>query len=111
MNASCVIPQPLNVLRGLLHELQRWQWVQDNTPELTNDTFAAEEVSRQLATAAKSLEKRVESLLGLQQFGGDASPAFFRSGNEIQLSTGRSLLSYLSRVCQEAYPESPRNCE
>lgn len=103
-----VIPQPLNVLRGLLLELQRWQWVQANTPELVNDTFAAEEVSRQLATAADSLERRVKSLLDLQQFGGDARPAFFRSGKDIQLSTGRRLLSYLSKICEEVYPDSPR---
>ena len=104
----CVIPQPLNVLRGLVQELERWQWVQANTPELAHDTFAAEEVSRQLATAAESLEKRVKSLLGLQQFGEDSKPIFFRSGRELPLSTGRSLLTYLSKVSDEIYPAAPK---
>jgi hypothetical protein len=104
----CVIPQPLNVLRGLVQELERWQWVQANTPELAYDTFAAEEVSRQLATAAESLEKRVKSLLGLQQFGEDSKPIFVRSGKDLPLSTGRSLLTYLSKVSDEVYSSAPK---
>ena len=74
----CVIPRPLRVLGGLLLEVQRWEWVQANVPELANDNFAAEEVSRQLSTAADALQTRLKSLLSLQHFHSENGPTFQR---------------------------------
>ncbi|MFZ1009959.1 MAG: hypothetical protein WAN65_24185 [Candidatus Sulfotelmatobacter sp.] len=103
----CVIPRPLRVLGGLLQEVQRWDWVQANVPELANDNFAAEEVSRQLSTAADALQTRLKSLLSLQHFHSENGPTFFRDGAEIRISSGRKLLSYLSETCDELYRQSP----
>ena len=104
----CVIPRPLRVLGGLLQEVQRWEWVQANVPELANDNFAFEEVSRQLSTAADALQTRLKSILGLQHFHADTAPTFVRAGNKISISSGRELLSYLSTTCDEVYDESPK---
>jgi hypothetical protein len=46
------ITDPLASLSGLLLEVQRWTWVEKNTPELKDDRYAAEEVARQIALAA-----------------------------------------------------------
>lgn len=104
----CVIPRPLRVLGGLLQEVQRWEWVQANVPELGNDNFALEEVSRQLNTAADALQTRLKSILGLQHFHADTAPTFVRAGIKIPVSSGRKLLSYLSDTCDDIYCESPK---
>jgi hypothetical protein len=96
------------VLGGLLQEVQRWEWVQANVPELANDNFAFEEVSRQLSTAADALQTRLKSILGLQHFHADTAPTFVRAGIKISISSGRKLLSYLSTTCDELYDESPK---
>jgi hypothetical protein len=47
----CAIPSPLRALAKLVQQVQRWEWVLANTTDLVNDSFATEEVSRQLAAA------------------------------------------------------------
>jgi hypothetical protein len=60
------VPSPLGVLGKLFQEVQRWDWVFANTEELNNDSYAREEVSRQLIEARQALDKSVKSLIGLQ---------------------------------------------
>jgi hypothetical protein len=104
----CAIPSPLRVLAKLVQQVQRWEWVVSSTPELVNDTFAAEEVSRQLAAARDALQQRLSSFIGVHHFTGTTELAWFRKGEEVRLRRGRELLSYLSDVCDELYPNAPR---
>lgn len=103
----CAVPSPLRVLAKLVQQVQRWEWVVANTPELTNDSFATEEVSRQLAAARDALEQRISSFIGVHHFTGTTELAWFRKGEEVRLRRGRELLSYLSDVCDEIYPNAP----
>jgi len=102
------VPKPLGVLAKLLQELQRWEWVSANVPELNSDTFAAEEVSRQIAVSRQLLEQRVHAFIGLQQFTGKTELQWFRQNKSIEIGSGRELLSYLSHVCDEVYPQAPK---
>ena len=61
--------EPLSNLAGLVQEVQRWQWIFSNTPELSADKYAREEASRQKESARLQLEKGVQSRVGLKQFG------------------------------------------
>jgi hypothetical protein len=102
------VPRPLGNLAGLVQEAQRWQWIAENTAELNADTFAAEEVTRQIAASRQMLEKRVHAFIGLKQFTGKTELLWFRLCQLLEISNGRELLSYLSNVCDEVYKRAPR---
>jgi len=101
------IPNPLRALNKLVQEVQRWEWISANTPELTNDSFAAEEVSRQIAGTRRALTDRLRTFVGLQRLGG-SELQWYSNGKRLPISSGRELLSHLSSVCDEVYPQAPR---
>lgn len=103
------ISQPLGDIAGLLQEVQRWQWISENIPELVNDIYASEEVIRQLTFSKNMLEKRIQSSLGVQQsIGSMENVQWFRQTCAINISDRRSLLAYLSDICDDVYSKAPR---
>lgn len=101
------VPQPLNALTQLVQEVQKWEWVRTNTPELNGDKYAAEEVSRQIAASRQNLEKRVHDFIGLQQFTGGTDLQWFHQNHRLEVRNGRDLLGLLSKVCDQVYPGAP----
>ncbi len=102
------VPQPLRGLASLLAEVQRWEWVARNIPELAHDEFAQEEVSRQRAAAKQVLEKRVRTYIGIRQFGEKTDLQWFYRGKPAPIHGGRALLERLSTVCDEVFENAPR---
>ncbi|OJW07448.1 MAG: hypothetical protein BGO49_26140 [Planctomycetales bacterium 71-10] len=102
------VSSPLAALAGLVHELHRWHWVAANTPDLNHDSYAAEEVARQLAAAREALDRRLRSYVGLRQFDQATELRWYRHGKPLAISGGRELLSTLSTICDEVYPDAPR---
>jgi hypothetical protein len=88
------ITQPLNALSGLLQEAERWTWIQKNTPELKDDRYAAEEVSRQVAHATQTFEKRVQHYAGLgHDFRpGESGISWYHRGKDREITSGANLL-------------------
>ena len=101
------VPKPLEVLAGLYQEVQRWEWIETNTPELNNDSYARREVTRRLTNVRQSLDKRVQSLIGIQSFTGDTELKWFSRGEKLPLKSNRQLLEILSRICDEVYYSAP----
>jgi hypothetical protein len=79
------VPAPLASLRGLLLQAQRWAWVARNVPELGNDSYAAEEVSRQVVAAQRALQDRVHTILGLGKTGAQSELKWFRQNHPIEI--------------------------
>ena len=103
------VPPALKNLSGLVQNAELWQWIAQNTPELNHDTYAAEEVSRQLLASQQALVKRIQSFIGIWQPAGESGIAWFRGGTPVEnLGQRRGLLSYLSDVCDEVYSAAPR---
>ncbi len=102
------VPKPLQALANLVSEVQRWEWVHSNIPELKHDNYALEEVTRQLAASRHILSKRLQSYVGLRQFTETIGLEWFYRGRAISIATGRVLLEKLSNVCDKLYPEAPR---
>ncbi len=107
-NWLVAVPSPLNHLASLVQEVQRWEWISTNTPELNADKFAREEVSRQKAAARLQLEKRIQSYVGFKQFTGQMMLAWFHEGHPLKVKDCRELLSMLSRIFDEVYNCAPR---
>lgn len=101
------VPQPLRNLASLVQEVQRWEWVATNTPELNADKFAREEVSRQKAAAQSLLERRIQSYIGLKQLTGQMMLEWFQAGTTLKIRGGRELLEKLSEIFDETYEKSP----
>lgn len=101
------VPGNLNSLVGLLQEVQRWEWVAKNIPELTHDLYAAEEVSRQITAAKRILEQRIQSFIGIRNFEGTSELRWFHKGSQIHIPDGMRLLSHLSAVSDEIYTCAP----
>lgn len=107
-NWLVALPQPLNNLAPLLEEVQRWEWVAANTPELSADKCGKEEVSAKLRTARQELERCVRTLIGFGQFAGCAGITWFNRAEPLRIHGARHLLSELSRVFDETYHLAPR---
>jgi len=101
------IPPPLSCLGGLVAEAERWECVARNTPELRNDRYAAEEVSRQAAAARIALQKRIQAFLGLHEFAKQTNLVFYHKGRPLLVASGRELLHQLSNICDSIYPAAP----
>lgn len=107
-NWLVAVPSPLNHLANLVQEVQRWEWISTNTPELNADKFAREEVSRQKAAARLQLEKRIQSYVGFKHFNVQMMLQWFHEGRPLKIRNGRELLSKLSRIFDEVYNCAPR---
>ena len=102
------IPQPLNGLDGLLKELERWEWIQNNTPELKDDWFAAQEVNQKIDHARENLERRVQHFVGLRSPTGTMPLRWFHGGQERSFDSGCGFLSWLSEVCDDLFKDAPK---
>lgn len=102
------IPKPLGSLAGLVQELQRWQWIAENTPELNHDEYAAEEVARQIEASRDMLQRRMNAFIGLKQTHGQTELGWFQQNNRLSISSGRDLLSFLSDTCDRVYNLAPK---
>jgi hypothetical protein len=102
------VPKPLDSVANLVHQVQRWNWVAENTPELNADNYARQEVSRQRYTARLHLQKRLEALVGIRKLAGETSLQWFNRGRQIKVRSGRDLLSHLSAIMDYVYPHAPR---
>jgi hypothetical protein len=107
-NWLVAVPQALSNLASLLQEVQRWGWVLGNVPELNADKYAREEASRQKEAARAQLEKRVQILVGIKQFGLQTSLEWFHQGVKLRIKNGRDLLSKLSCIFDEVYSLAPQ---
>jgi hypothetical protein len=102
------IAEPLSALKGLVQEVQRWQWVATSTLELNSDRYAREEVYRQLAVAQLQLHNRLQSLLGWTTNSSESKVDWFWRGRRVPITSRRQLNERLSLICNHVYPSAPR---
>ncbi|WP_038160123.1 hypothetical protein [Verrucomicrobium sp. BvORR106] len=106
------ISAPLDALTSSALELERWEWVERNTPELKDDRFAAEEVSRQIAASRQLLDAGLQQLVGFRNEADASSEtpgvAWYYAG-QADPSIGRTvrLQSFLSDLCDRLYDKAP----
>jgi hypothetical protein len=104
------ITSPLDILTGLILELERWTWVEQNTPELKDDRFAAEEVSRQLAVTTQTLEKAIARHIGIRGVGQESSSTirwYYNGEEDPHVNSKSTLQAALSEICRGLFRESP----
>jgi len=105
------LTEPLGSLAALIQEVERWAFVEKATPELKDDRYAQEEVSRQLANATITLEKRVQHYVGLREAAlssGGMSIRWYSAGKEMTVASSSGFLSLLSDICDSVYAKAPK---
>lgn len=102
------VPRPLQGLAKQVAEVQRWEWVLANVPELNHDNFALEEATRQLTSAKQFLRKSLQGFVGLRQFTETLELEWYHRGEATKIATGRALLEQLSSMCDKLYQDAPR---
>jgi hypothetical protein len=100
------VTQPMLGLAPELQDLQYWQWIKNNTPELADDAHAAAEVARQFASAKRALGERLDGFVGLRK-GTAADVSWFRQGQPLQAQGRGGLSALLSDICDQLYPKAP----
>ncbi len=90
-------------------DLVAWKWIKDNTPKLSGDRYAREEVARQIGQAARSLQTRLGGLDNLAIPNG-RHLEWFHCGapNATRLAFGRELLTFLGKQCGSIYQSAPK---
>jgi hypothetical protein len=104
------LTEPLICLKGLVHEVDRWNWVEAKTPELREDRYAAEEVTRQLTLATHTLQKRLEHYVGVnhRSKATETDVDWYYEGRLLSIRTGTGFQSFLSELCDKLFPDAPR---
>ena len=101
------IPGQLQKLSPFIREVQIWDWIATNTPELNGDKYGRETVSRKRATAQQTLDKAIGDAIGLDNLGSSFSLKCFWKGSAINIDSGRKLLSKLSDICDDIFSSAP----
>ncbi len=103
------VAEPPDLAVPALTDLVAWEWVMRNTPQLSGDRYAREEVSRQIKHAKQNLRIRLDGLENLGIPTGKKSEWFYSSANSPkELATGRELLTFLGDRCRRIYTETPK---
>lgn len=101
------VPRSLDRLAGIILDSLRWDWVVTHTPQLNNDQYARDEVSRFRADALNRLERAVQDFVGLNRTSSRLQLAWFHRSERVRLDTGRDLLSFISNCCDDAFAKAP----
>lgn len=99
------VTRPLAALLGDVKDLMAWRWVAEHTPELVNDSYAAAEVSRQVASGRRALEISL-GITGALRHRGVTSVQWRWRGEPLE--TDRGLSFQLSAICETLYEDAPR---
>jgi hypothetical protein len=92
-----------------LTDLIAWEWVMRNTPELSGDRYAREEVARQINQAKRNLRIRLGGLDNLAIPTGKKFEWFYcGTSSATQLATGPKLLRFLGNRCELIYSKAPK---
>ncbi|MDQ8203339.1 hypothetical protein [Pelagicoccus sp. SDUM812003] len=110
LSTIIAISPPLDALTSSALELERWLWVERQTPELKDDRFAAEEVSRQIATSSQTVENRIQEIAGIRGVvRKESTIAWYHDGELItERLRFKSIQTFLSDLCDELFTKAPK---
>ena len=103
-------PHATAQLGEALDELECWEWVNENLPELEGDPVARQEVVARIDDARRRFERRAGHTLGLLGHVLDpGTSAWFFQGQKCtpHPKRPRELQGLLSKVCDEIYAKAP----
>ena len=101
----CVVERTVR-LAELVSELRSLQWVREYTPDLRDDPVARRELRTRAAMIENLIRVELDVLLAPGQLSRRTANTWFHKG--VKLSGMDSLSQFLSLLCDELYPGTPR---
>lgn len=102
------VVEPLPAAISALSDLMAWEWGEANTPQLSGDRYAREEVGRQIAQSRRIFDSHLNGLSNLAvPIPGKSFPLFTRHEKRTS-RPGRDLLEFLGKECERIFSKSPR---
>ena len=101
-----VAEPPLHAASAL-RDLIAWKWVKENTPRLSGDSYAREEIARRISSAEKNLHSRLGGLDNLAVPTTMSLVWFTGLVSDKTLNPGRELLDFLGKECSRIYSKAP----
>ena len=102
------VPRPLERLRGIVVEAQRWDWVATHVLALNNDSYARAEVSRHRTFAQEKVQTALEETVAAAGQGACGGLDWYRDGKIIDAGRGPAFVKKLSDLCDATYKQAPR---
>jgi hypothetical protein len=103
------ITKRLSSVTSVLEEMDAWQWVEQNTPELQSDAIARRELKERMAEMQALLERNIRIYCPLQvnDFQLDAF-SWIHNGARYAPESARAFASFLSGIFEAFYHAAPR---
>ena len=103
------VADPPGQATAALTDLVAWKWISENTPQLSGDRYAREEVTRQIGQAERNLRARLGGLDNLAIPGGKHLEWYHRgTPRATRLAPGRDLLVFLGSQCASIFHSAPK---
>ncbi len=98
------IPRTIGFLANAVTQLAYLHWVEDNTPELEGDAVARRELKKRFADAEREVSERISAIYGADK---KDTCMWYHKGLQTNIDSERTRNKYLSRICDEVFPETP----
>ena len=100
------VPPCLEGIAGEVLDARCWQWVSDNTPELSQDSYAFAEVARQVESSRRGLLRSVSFLFAFSSVN-TAEVEWWHKGERLDLPPRGRLSAMVSDICDRLYHHAP----
>ena len=95
-------------LHELLHELRCLNWVNQNTPELRDDSVARREIQTRITAIEGLIQNEIDRTFSLHRLSDSSSCHWYYLGGEVIISKGQSISRMISDICNSLFCSSPK---
>ena len=98
------IPDSIGFLQEAVFEVTKLRWIQQNTPELQNDSAARRELSVRLLEAETDITRRLKAIFDEDN---ESTCRWYHKGQEKSVISDGSRNAWLSEICDHVFCETP----
>lgn len=101
------VPERIERLTDQLYELNCLHWVEENTPELRDDSIARRELRTRQQSIESTVQNSIDRTLAPYRLSNAYGCRWFQAGKEVSGKANHGLSHLLSEVCDQFYHKSP----
>ena len=98
------IPDSIGFLQETVFEITKLQWIQQNTPELQNDSAARRELSVRLLESETDITRQLKAIFDEDN---ERTCRWYHKGQEKPVISDGSKNAWLSEICDHVFCETP----
>ena len=98
------IPDSIGSLQETVFEVAKLRWIQQNTPELQNDSAARRELSVRLLEAETDITRQLKAIFDEDN---ESTCHWYHKGQEKPVTSDGSRNAWLSEICDHVFCETP----